>query len=404
MPGAQVADFLLYSRTLSIGEMANITRYMQAQYSLSWLGVCSLGAAHRVLPSVTPGVTAYASSPATDSGTATSSPWVLTPGTGVSYDPTGGALSFDGTSAATVSFGATTLSGGSITLIAWARFTAFQASGSERIFELAGGSGGWVANLALQAYNGQLGVYCGANSGLTMPLVGTGSTTYPAGQWMHLAVVASAASNTVTFYINTLFVARGTSAAVMPTVLRGTKPAAYFGLGVQSYPPGKFLNGAIADFQWYNSALSATDITALYSNTAAAGFADVCALPPPLASLPNVAQGKTASMYTGTLYTAGGYNAASALPLAVDGVTACESPTIEVDVVIVNSAAAGVGWLMIDLGAAYFVHEARGGFCTGCDALACLSLARPVLQRADMGARVALRLCAGAPLWSNKCG
>jgi hypothetical protein len=353
MPGAQVADFLLYSRTLSIGEMANITRYMQAQYSLSWLGVCTLGAAHRVLPSVTPGVTAYASSPAADSGAAASR-WTLTAGAGVSYDPTGGALSFDGTSAATVSFGGITLSGGSITLVVWARFNAFQASGWERVFEFAGGSGGWLANLALQAYNGQLGVYCGANSGLTMPLVGTGSTTYPAGQWMQLAVVASAASNTVTFYINTLFVARGTSAAVMPIVLSGAKPAAYFGLGVQSYPTGAFLNGTIADFQWYDAALSSADITALYSNTPAAGFADVCALPPPLASLTNVAQGKTAS--ASAMYSLGGYTGTPSL--ATDGVTACDSPQ-ESGVVIVNTAAAGVGWLMIDLGAAYFVHEAR---------------------------------------------
>jgi hypothetical protein len=342
--GWQVSEAIIWNRQLSVAELMGVHQFWAYSYALdAFSGKCLGAAAHRFLPTVVPGVTNVSASPTADSGAA-AAPWSLTAYGGVTYEATGGSLLFNGVSGSYASFGTVALAGGSLSFALWVRYDAFQ-SGSERVYELATGASGGTALISMGTYPAtyiRASMISGAaTAGCQAPSAWTAAT------WTHVVAVYSAVTSTTTMYVNGVFACRTMTAGAASAALSATFPAAYAALGKSSWAADKWFHGAMTDVRVHTTALTASDVAALF---AAAG---ACTAPPPLASPPavqNLAPTGTAS--SSSQYVNGAYSYAP--QCGNDGGFVCDYNGYNGPMAVTMSE---LGWWMVDLGAQYFIDE-----------------------------------------------
>ena len=232
-----------------------------------WLGpTCAYGEDHKFSPNAGGTIAAgrlLASALVADQPGNGVSPWVMSAGSGVTYDGT--SLSFDGSTGAWVSFGNGIAFGRTpFTLSVWAKYRSFADSWSRLIeFQSAPESSNGVAighvdttsTFTVQVGNGGV-------AQAQMPAIALNT-------WFHIAVAVTPPSTVLIFLNGVQFSLSGGAANISSLTW-----AYVAGFGKSAWPANGYLTGNLGEFRFFPRALVLAEAQALYNGTA-------CPPPPP---------------------------------------------------------------------------------------------------------------------------
>jgi hypothetical protein len=149
------------------------------------------------------------------------------------------------------------------TISAWVK--PVQNTAWSRVFDFGNGTGDYMF-LTLSAGGGPIRFAITTTGGGAGEQQINGTGTLPLNTWSHVAVTLS--GGTGTLYVNGVAVGTNTGMTLNPSDL-GTTTQNW--IGRSQYPADPYLNGAVDDFQIYDSALSAAQVAALAGGQQGAG-------------------------------------------------------------------------------------------------------------------------------------
>ncbi|MGC1376374.1 MAG: LamG-like jellyroll fold domain-containing protein, partial [Anaerolineales bacterium] len=145
---------------------------------------------------------------------------------------------------------------GNYTVTAWVKLTA--VSTWARLFDFGNDTNTYMFFAPSSGSNARFAI---TNSGNGSEQQLNRSSVLTTGAWIHIAITRN--GNTGTLYVNGASVATNTSMTLSPASLGATVNN---WIGRSQFSGDPYLNGAIDEFRIYNRALSAAEISTLYTN------------------------------------------------------------------------------------------------------------------------------------------